>query len=59
MKTSKIKNSLKKGRLIVDYADEEFQVVEVYTKRARLLGKDGTTLTASTSDITFNKFEKH
>ena len=58
MNASKVRNSLKKGKLFVLHHGVEWEVRDVYKKKVTLV-KGDATMTCSVHSIEFSKFKRH
>ena len=57
IKASKIRNSLKKGRLWVIYNNKEFEVVDLFSKRVSIKNSEGSLYNASVQELEFKEFK--
>jgi hypothetical protein len=58
MKATKIKNSLKKGRLWVLCRGREWEVIELFTKKVLIRNREGDMLQVSVHEVEFKDFIK-
>jgi len=58
MKASKIKNSLKKGRLWVFWRGKEWEVTQLFTKKVLIRNRDGEMFQVHVNEVEFKEFIK-